>query len=72
MEITIIGYQFNSSIHLADIGFESDSILTKSDQDINESVSLSDTPVQDLADASNTARILVVVLLSFYTACIGK
>ena len=36
------------------------------------SVSLSDTPVEDLADASNTARILVVVLLSLYTACIGK
>ena len=33
---------------------------------------LSDTPVSDLAEASKTARTLVVVLLYLYTACIGK
>ena len=32
----------------------------------------SETPVDDLADASNTAQILIVVLDSFRTACIGR
>ena len=35
-------------------------------------VSFDETPVQDLADASNTAWILVVVLGSFCTGCIGR
>ena len=34
-------------------------------------ISFIDILVDDLADASNTALILVVVLDSFWTACIG-
>ena len=34
-------------------------------------ISFNDIPVDDLADASNTALILVVVFDSFWTACIG-
>ena len=34
-------------------------------------ISFIDIPVDDLADASNTALILVVVLDSFWTVCIG-
>ena len=34
-------------------------------------VSLRETPVEDLADASKTALIFVVVLDSLYAACIG-
>ena len=36
------------------------------------SVSFSDTPEDDLADASKTALSLVVVLESFFNAWIGK
>ena len=36
------------------------------------SISFRDTPDEDLADASNTARIFVVVLESFGTACMGR
>ena len=36
------------------------------------SVSFSDIPDDDLADASKTALILVVELDSFLTACIGR
>ena len=35
-------------------------------------VSFNDIPVDDLADASNTALIFVVVLDSFRTACMGR
>ena len=35
-------------------------------------VSLSDTLDEDLADASNTALIFVVVLKSLRTACMGR
>ena len=35
-------------------------------------VSLRETPVEDLAEASNTALIFVVVLDSFLTACMGR
>lgn len=35
-------------------------------------VSLSDTPVEDFAEAPKTALIFVVVLESLYTACIGR
>ncbi len=35
-------------------------------------VSLRETPELDFAEASNTALILVVVLCSFLTVCIGR
>ena len=35
-------------------------------------VSFREIPVDVLADASNTARTLVVVLDGFFTACMGK
>lgn len=35
-------------------------------------VSFNETPEEDFAEASNTGLILVVVLESLYTMCIGK
>ena len=36
------------------------------------SVTFSETPVVDLAEASNTTLSIVMVLCSFLTACIGR
>ena len=70
----------NSSIQLADVRRECYTMEPKSEKDFNQRgcmvgptirISFKDTPVLDFAEASEMILVLVVVLDSLSTACIG-
>lgn len=81
MEVTIIWKWFKNSVHLLTLAVR----VTLWNQNLSStsvkrgcmvrptrSVSLSEMPLEDLADVSKTTLTLVVVLCSLHATCIGK
>ena len=72
MQISVLLVKLNSSVHLAHVSLECNAMPSESQDYIQQwrvytdgptnSVSFNETPVEERAEPSNTARILVVLL----------
>ena len=80
MKVSIFQSQFYGSVHFADVRGECNTVLTKSEKHINHcgvdgwTDHENNTPVEDFADASNTACLvfLFVCLFVFSSANISS
>ena len=81
MEMSVGWSDFHASVHFSNVTSEGNGIALKRMRIVSKvgcrvgptmSVSFSERPVDVLALVSNTTLVLVVVLLSFSTECIGR
>ena len=74
MEIFVRWYQFRSSVHATDISSEGNTVEVKMEKRrmYSQTKSFNKSPEEDFTEALNMARMLVVILDSLQTVCIGR